>query len=199
MSAPGKGRRRAQTLLGGVILLLVAVLGATLWLHNSSEELLPEIVENLPQDVDLGLDKVHYSQNEDGRKSWVLDAERAAYQRKDEELELTAVELTLFNAGRFGELRLKADSGLLRRQQKQILVKGHVEIRAQSGEWFRTSELEYDFARRRAVTEAEVTMHTPQIELSGTGMRLDLAQSKLRVLHAVRAQLDERAFKGESR
>ncbi len=104
--------------MGAAILVVLAILGGMLWLHHSSEELLPQVIEKLPENVDLGLDRVHYSQNENGRTSWVLDADRAAYQRAEDELALRGIELLFYNQGRFGDLRLKADSGILQQQQK---------------------------------------------------------------------------------
>ena len=159
--------------------------------------MLPGIIDKLPENVDLGLDRVHYSQNEDGRESWVLDADRAAYQRKEEELALTGVVLTFFNAGRFGEVKLFADGGVLQQQQKLIDLQGNVRIETTSGERYRSNVLQYDFARRLVTTDDLISMHSRQIILTGKGMTLDLGQGTLKVHENVHALLEERQSEGE--
>lgn len=198
MAAVGRGRRRAQTLLVVAILLVLTVLGGMLWYNRTIDELLPGIIESLPENVDLGLDSVHYSQNEDGKRSWVLDADRAAYQRKEEELSLTAVEMTFFDAGTFGELKLNADTGLLRQKLNLIDLQGNVRIETETGERFQTESLQYDFVNQLATTDKQIHMRGRQLELTGNGMILDLSQGKMRVLNNVRALLEERSFKGVS-
>lgn len=198
MAAVGRGRRRVQTLLVVAILLVLTVLGGMLWYNRAIDELLPGIIESLPKNVDLGLDSVHYSQNEDGKRSWVLDADRAAYQRKEEELSLTAVEMTFFDAGTFGELKLNADTGLLRQKLNLIDLQGNVRIETETGERFQTESLQYDFVNQLATTDKQIHMRGRQLELTGNGMILDLSQGKMRVLNNVHALLEERSFKGVS-
>ncbi len=199
MAAEGTGRRKAQTLLGVAILLVLVVLGGMLWSSRSTDDLLPQIIEKLPENVDLGLERVHYSQNENGKRSWVLDADRAEYQRKDEELALTGVELTFFNAGEFGELKLNADHGVLRQKQKLIDLQGNVRIVTATGDRFWCEILRYDFSRRLVSTDSWVRLQGRQLELTGTGMLLDLAQGKMQVLNDVHALINERSVKGEPR
>ena len=197
MAAEGRGRNRAQRLVGIAILLVVVILGGMLVSNRFDDELLPELIEKLPENVDLGLDRVHYSQNENGIESWVLDADRAAYQRKDEELALTGVELTFFNAGNFGDVKLKAANGILRQKQKLIELQGDVRIVTTTGERYQSETFEYDYAKRLATTDDPIRMQSPQLELTGTGMSLDLTQGTLRVFGDVHAQFTERQFEGE--
>ncbi len=196
MAAEGKGRRRAQTLLGAAILLVLLVLGGMLWVNHQGDDLLPQIIEKLPENVDLGLERVHYSQNENGRRSWVLDADRAAYQRKEDELSLTGVKLTFFNAGDFGELRLDADQGVLWQKQKRIRLQGNVRVRTSRNQTFETEWLRYDFSQRLLTTDALVHLQGRQLELSGTGMVLDLTRGTMQILHNVHARLEQDDPKG---
>lgn len=197
MTAGGQGRHRAQRLVGIAILLLLLILGGMLWLNGIEDELLPDIVEKLPENVDLGLDRVHYSQNENGRESWVLDADRAAYQRKEEELALTGVVLTFFDAGSFGDVNLHASTGILRQQQKLIDLQGDVRILTATGEEFQTQTLRYDYARRLATTDDPIRMQASQLAVTGRGMTLDLVQGTLRVRENVHALFSARSVKGE--
>ncbi len=197
MAAEGRGRHRAQRLVGISILLLLVILAGMLLSNGFDDASLPDIIEKLPENVDLGLDRVHYSQNENGIESWVLDADRAAYQRKAEELTLTGVELTFFNAGSFGDVTLTAAGGVMRQQLKLIDLQGNVLIVTSTGEQYRSETLRYDYAKRLATTDDQISMQGPQLRLTGKGMVLDLVQGTLKVRENVHALLDERQTEGE--
>jgi LPS export ABC transporter protein LptC len=168
-----------------------------LFSRSFDEQSLPALIEKLPENVDLGLDKVHYSQNENGIESWVLDAERAAYQRKEEELALTGVELTFFNAGRFGNVKLNAAGGILHQKQKKIDLKGDVRIVTTTGERYQSETLHYDYASRLATTSDPIEMQSRQLKITGQGMALDLAKGTLRVHENVHALFYDRESEGE--
>lgn len=198
MATSGKIQRRAQTLLGAAILLILLFLGVTLWWNRAPEELIPAVIDKLPENIDIGLDQVHYSHNENGRRSWVLDAERAAYQRKTEELSLTKVRMTLFETANMGDLTLTADRGVLLQQQNLVRVDGSVHIAAETGETFATETLTYEAERQLAHSSDKVLYQSPQLTLSGQGFTLDLASGKLRIERDVHAVLSgEPVRKGE--
>jgi len=197
LATTGKTQRRAQTLLGLVILLIVAALALTLWLKPAPEELLPAMIDKLPENVDIGLDRVHYSQNENGRRSWVLDADRADYQRTSEELNLKGVELTYFDAGRFGNLHLTADQGVLLQQKNLVRVSGNVLLRADTGETFETQTLTFLADEGFVHSPDRVRYESPQLTLTGLGFRLEIENGRLRVNRDVHAVLTGEFVKGE--
>ncbi len=197
MTLEGKPRNRAQRLVGVAILLVMVVLGWMLFSSSFDDDLLPELIEQLPENVDLGLDRVHYSQSENGIESWVLDADRAAYQRENEELALTGVELTFFNAGSFGDVTLNAVGGILRQRQKLIDLKGDVRIVTTTGEQFRSETLQYDYSKRLATTDDLISMRGRQLYLTGKGMVLDLGRGTLKIREDVHALFNERQSEGE--
>lgn len=197
MTVEGRTRHRAQRLVGVAILLVMVVLGVLLFSRSFDGDLLPELIEKLPENVDLGLDRVHYSQSENGIESWVLDADRAAYQRKEEELALTGVELTFFSTGRFGDVKMNAAGGILRQQQKLIDLQGDVRIVMATGEQFRSETLQYDYARRLVTTDDPISMRGRQLILTGKGMSLDLGRGTLKVRENVHALFVGRQTVGE--
>jgi LPS export ABC transporter protein LptC len=187
----------AQRLVGSAILLVLVILAGMLFMRSFDEQSLPELIEKLPENVDLGLNKIHYSQNEDGIESWVLDADRATYQRKDEELALTDVMLTFFSAGRFGDVNLNASAGILQQKLKVIDLQGSVRIVTSSGEQFQSETLRYDYAAKRVTTDDFFSMQSPQLKVTGKGMVLDLIQGSFMVHEDVHAYFEELKSEGE--
>lgn len=181
------GRGRIQRLLGCFILLLLVVLAVTLWPKGEKSDSLTGLVEKLPPGVDLGLENVHYSQNEAGRKSWELDARRADYQRDAGELTLNKVRFVYYMDSDSGKLTTSSQQGTFNRNSRQLLLNGDVVMVADSGEKLQTQSLSYDLENKQARTDGFVQIENSQMTLSGTGMLLDIKQEQLQLFADVRA------------
>lgn len=173
-----------------LILILIAVLAVTIAVWRHLQQLRPEeILAALPKQVDLSLEELHYTQNEEGERSWTLDSDRAEYQRDTGQALLEGVRLTLYHAGRFGEVKLRADQGKLEQDNRQVEVWGQVVVSTGSGEQLFTERLHFDGQRQQLFTAEPIRAVTPQMELTGTGMRVDLNNGRLLVEKDVRVLL----------
>ncbi len=181
------GRGRIQRLLGGFILLLLVVLAVTLWPKGEEADSLTGLVEKLPPGVDLGLENVHYSQNEAGRKSWELDAGRAEYQRDAGELTLNEVRFVYYLDRDSGRLTTSSQQGTFNRNSRQLFLNGEVVVVADSGEKLQTQSLHYDLENKQARTDGLVQIENSHLKLRGTGMLLDVEQEHLSLFADVRA------------
>lgn len=185
-----------RNLLALLILLSVAALIITLGLNLPGKDA-EELLELLPKQVDLALEKIHYTQNEGGRRRWTLDADSATYQREAGLVSLQNVEMVFFETGRFSEVRMTATEGLFDQQQEQVDVWGEVEITTDQNEHFYTERLRYEQKSRQVISDERVRMISPQLELTGEGFQLDLQAGRMSILRDVHARLvtvhDERS------
>lgn len=193
------GRNRIRRLLGWFILLLFLLLGVTLWPKGEESDPLTDLVEKLPPGVDLGMDNVHYSQNEAGRKSWELDAGRADYQRNAKELSLNKVRFVYYLNSASNRLIVNAGQGVLNQNRQQLRLNDGVVMLTDSGEKFQTQTLHYDLEKKQAHTDDFVQIENSQMKLTGTGMQLDMAQEHLRVFADVHAFFYPSAQEGADR
>ncbi len=167
-----------RRLLAILILIAVLFLGTVIWRHLRQQR--PEDLLNaLPKQIDLALEQLHYTQTEEGRRRWTLDADKAEYQRQQGQVSLKTVQLTLFEAGRLGQVRLQADQGLLDQEERQVEVWGNVIIKTERGEQLYTERLHYDDQQRRLHTDEPVRLLSKRMELTGIGMQVDLEQEQL--------------------
>lgn len=169
---------KLRRLLAALILIAVLVVGLVIWRHLQQQTPL-QVLEALPKQVDLALDQLHYTQNEDGRRSWTLDAEKAEYQRDSGQAVLDVVRLTLYDAGKAGEVELTADHGLLEQENRQVEVWGKVVVTTANNERLYTERLHYDAQQRQLKTAERVKLVSPQMELTGTGMQIDVDRGYL--------------------
>lgn len=178
-----------RRLLIFLILISVVTLGFVVWRHlqQPSPE---EIFSMLPEEIDLALEDLHYTQNEDGRRRWTLDADKAEYQRDSSQAKLENVHLLFYEMGQFGNIELQADQGQLEQEMRQVDVWGNVIVTTERGEQLFTERLHYDDQLRRLSTEDPIRFFSSQLELTGIGLQIDIDQGRLLVKENVRMLLN---------
>jgi len=158
-----------------VLLIVVSIVVLTMVIYQHLQQQKPEEVLNLlPENIDLALQDLHYTQSEEGQKRWTLDASKAEYQRDSRLAKLQAVTLHFYHVETFGTFTLQADQGELAQQQRQVDIWGGVELTAKRGEQLFTERLHYDDQTRQLSTAEPFRFYSSWIELTGTGMQIDI-------------------------
>ena len=172
------------------LLILVSIIALTAVIYRHLQQQDPkEILNMLPEDIDLALADLHYTQNEEGRRCWVLDADRAEYQRGSDLAKLDAVKLLFYSTGEYGDINLRADQGELRQETRQVDVWGNVTLKTERGEQLFTERLHYDDLKHRLSTDDPIRFLSSQLELTGTGLQIDLDRGRMQVKDNVRMKL----------
>jgi len=161
-------RLLALTILVSVVIVTVAIY------RNYQQRAPEEILKMLPENIDLALDNFHYTQNEDGRRRWTLAADKAEYQRKNMVANLENVTLQFYQAGDFGNIHLRADRGRLDQETSVVDLTGNVVITTDRGYKFFTEKVNYDDRKRLLMTDKAFRLVSPQLELTGVGMKIDV-------------------------
>ena len=177
-----------RRLLALVILVSVVVLTVSIYRHYK-QRAPEEILKMLPENIDLALDDFHYTQNEDGQRRWTLAADKAEYQRKNMVANLENVKLQFYQVGEFGDIHLRADQGRLDQEISEIDIWGDVVITTDKGHKFFTEKINYNDHSRLITTDEKIRLVSPQLELTGTGMELDLDRRNVLVNNNVRVLL----------
>lgn len=164
------------------LLILLSVVTLTTVIYRHLQQRSPEeILSMLPKDIDLALEDLHYTQNEDGRRRWTLDADKAEYQRDSSLAKLETVKLLIYNTGQFGDITLQANQGQLTQETRQVEVWGNVILATGRGDQLFTERLHYDDQIRQLSTEEPIRFLSPQLELTGTGLQIDIDQGRILV------------------
>ncbi len=177
-----------RRVLAVAIIISVVVLTTVIYQHLQHQN--PEdILDLLPDNIDLALQDLHYTQSEDGKKSWTLDASKAEYLRDSSLVKLDTVKLKFYNAGDFGEVEVKADNGELLQDTNQIDIWGDVVITTALGEQMFTERLHYDDSVKKITTAEDVRFVTSQVDMSGKGMEVDIDAGRFLLKKQVHAIL----------
>ncbi len=164
------------------LLIFISVIALAVVVRQAFQQQRPEeILAALPKQIDLSLEQLHYTQNENGQRSWTLDADKAEYQRDENQALLDKVRLQFYQTGEAGNIQLEAEHGTLHQETRQIEVWGRVVVKTARGEQLFTERLQYDDQRRQLTTDEPVRILAPQLELTGTGLQVDLDSGHLEV------------------
>ncbi len=177
-----------RRLLAFLILLSSVVLTTVIYRHLQQQSP-KEILSMLPENIDLAVSDLHYTQNEEGERRWTLDADTAEYERDSGLAKLTDVRLLFYDAGGFGDVNLQSEQGQLAQETSQVDVWGNVRIEADSGEQLFTERLHYDNQLRQLSTDDPVRLISSTVELTGVGLLVDIEQGRMIVKDKVQMVL----------
>ena len=176
--------RRFLAIAGALASVLVV---ATIVFRMQRESSPKLAVRKLPVQVDVSLQKVHFTEVKQGVKRWDLTAERAEYNKATDTSSLSGVKLVIAGGEKVGELRLSAERADYRNATKDIILSGNVKGEGSKGIRFSTSRITYVAARSRLETAERVRFSDGELELEGVGMEFQTQTRKVRLLKDVSA------------
>lgn len=178
----------ARHLLIAAVLLLAGAL-AVLVARNYRGFSPEEIVESLPRNVDLSLQEISYTETREGVRRWTLIADSAAHSAGEGITRIENIRMTFYDVDGLGDLTLTARQGEFRIEEREVEVRGEVVVKSPKGYTVYTEELHYREADRTASTEVPVRLLSETMEVTGTGMRLDLRDQTMELLDDVKARI----------
>ncbi len=176
---------RIRRALAVIILLTVAAVVTGIWFNRPDTP--QQLLNQLPADVDLSLQELHYTQNENGKAAWSLDATQAEYQRESGVAHLANVSLVLYQQQEFGEVTMTARQGYFDQQANEIEAIGDVVLVSEKGDRLYTDRLRYDTKNKQISTADAFRYLSSGNELTGVGMQIDLSSGQMTVENDVRA------------
>jgi LPS export ABC transporter protein LptC len=160
-------------LLGLAILILSGALIAIV-VSNQRERIPEETIVTLPNDVDLSLQEIHYTETREGLRRWTLVADSAAHTVGDGATHIENIRMTFFNLEGHGDVLLTAREGALYSEVGEVEVLGDVLVVSPAGYSFHTDRARFYDADAEIRTEEPVRIVSETMELTGKGMRLSL-------------------------
>lgn len=172
------------------VVIVISVIALTVVIYRHLPQKDPkELLEMLPENIDLALEELHYTQNEDGRRRWTLDADTAEYLNGVNVAKLETVKLLFYDQGEFGDVHLSADRGKLLQDSQQVDLVGNVVVTTARGDRLLTDSLHYDDQQHRVTTDDPVQMESQQGTLTGVGLQIDVNLGRMIVKRDVHVVL----------
>ncbi len=140
----------------------------------------------LETEGDILVDGLRFSEWEEDRRVWTLDAERSRYDYEAQRATLEQVVVT-FCPPEGAKMVLSANLIDYDLGARRVRARGAVQGKSDQGYGFSTESLLYDTDARAVSTSDQVTFEKDRLTIQGTGMEGSLADHRFRLLKAVRA------------
>jgi LPS export ABC transporter protein LptC len=144
---------------------------------------------SLPKNIDVSLQKIHYTETKGGLKKWDLVADKAEYDKAKDVIRLTVIRLVLAGTGKEGDVVLTADRGAFHTATKDVDLSGNVVARSASGMVFTTGQAAYASARSMVHTADRVKFTDGNLTVEGRGMEFNVETKKMKLEQDVTANV----------
>ena len=134
------------------------------------------LIEALPDDANLSIDDIHHTATRDGKTEWVLDADSARYVDANKTVLLDNLAMTFFLENQ-QNVQLRADSGTLQTESRNVTVNGNVVVVRDSTR-LNTESLLYQHNERLLTTDRPVEISDEAYRLTAESMSLDLQRNQ---------------------
>ncbi len=154
-----------------------------------------EVLPRLAKNVDVSLQKIHYTEMKQGVKQWDLVADKAEYDKEGEIARLAGIRMVVAGNRQTGDITLTADRGEFSNKTKDVHLAGNIVARSASGMEFTTSQAVYRAARSMIESPARVKFTDGKLTLEGVGLELMTVTKNIRILRDVTADIHPGAGK----
>lgn len=172
-----------------ITIVFLAVLIAVLFIARGNVHKQKNIVNALQDSVDLQIKGFVYTEVGKGIDKMEVKAESATYDKKQNRAVLKQVRMKLITSdGKVFEM--KADSGRLLTDTRNIEINGNVVLNTDAGDRFFTDYIKYSDAEKKFHTDAPVIMESKRIRITGRGLIIYLNRGELKIPAMVRAKIN---------
>ncbi|HKZ17744.1 MAG TPA: LPS export ABC transporter periplasmic protein LptC, partial [Geobacteraceae bacterium] len=167
-----------SVILAGVGLTVTIILKT----HQSTGPV--QILKQLPKNVDISLQKIHYTDTKDGQKRWDLIAEKVEYDKIRDLTLFSAIRMEIFSRGKGdGKLTLRAEKAIYDNKTGDVEAEGNVTVVNEAGMKFETERLRYESSSSKIDTRDFVKITDGKLTVEGTEMVFMLKEKSVRILH----------------
>jgi len=140
-----------------------------------------KLIGFLPDDVDMRLSGVDYTEVTDGEREWTLNADTLRYFKEENLMVFDRVGLTFFTQE--GEIHMTGDQARYHKKDKKVHLIGRVKAKDPKGYILSTSKLVYDIQTRIVFAPGRFQITGPKLDLEGLGLSLNMKENRLKVLN----------------
>jgi len=185
LTKPGRTRIYAAAVL---ILLAAGAVGILFYFSDSGEQ--GEMLKIIPENVDLQIRNIHFTEVGDPDLKWELQADSGRYVRKDNLAYFDKVRIKLITSGG-KSYTMTGESGILHTDSNDAEITGNVHVVSDRGDRFKTDRLLYSSSDRIIHTDGKVFMEGNKTAVNARGMKLYVKEEKVSLLSGVQAVISK--------
>lgn len=182
-------RDRLRYLLISSVIIICSVLLIRIVFYDRAPKP-ADMIEGMTVDADVALREFSYTESESGVVKWTLNADSADHDFSDDSTTMDNVRLDVFNQGEAGDVHLTAKTGRANLTTRDVTVRGTVVITTQNGYTFESESVTFHGQASEdgvVVSDDPVRITSQQLEITGRGLEVDLAQGTFLIKENVTA------------
>ncbi|OEU73713.1 MAG: LPS export ABC transporter periplasmic protein LptC [Desulfuromonadales bacterium C00003068] len=148
-----------------------------------------QLVELLPDNVDIALDNIDYTETRGDQPFWRLQADSVSHEPQRQEARLENVSMTIYNQGEFGDIKLTARNGKWFSETGNVELVGDVVVKSDQGIALYCQQLFYDNKAELITSESPVRLVAKDMETKGQGLQVLLPKQRMVILDQVQTRL----------
>jgi LPS export ABC transporter protein LptC len=188
LTATMKSKITIRNILLFFIIALLGTVSFVLW-RNFKIATPEQLVEILPDNVDIALDNVDYTETRGDRRFWRLQADSVVHEAQLHEAQLENVRMTFYDQGEFGDIQMTARRGKWFSETGDIELVGDVVAKNDQGLALYCQQLFYDNKAELITSESAVRLVSKDMETTGQGLQVFLPQQRMLILDQVHTRL----------
>jgi len=181
MINPGKIRQILAIAIIAAVLAIASAIALKAYRGMRSGPVLP----SLPKNIDVSLQKIHYTETKDGVKKWDLVADKAELDKVEDVVRLSGIRLEVAVGGKTGDIVLTSDRANYFTKSKNVDLLGNVTAKNASGMEFTTARASYLANKSLIRTVDKVRFSDGSMKLQGTGMEFKVETRMLKIFKDV--------------
>lgn len=152
-----------------------------------------KVTINEERDIEVRIEKVHYSGTKEGRLEWELIAEAATRARQGGIASFETVRF-IYHTKEGEKVTLSAPRGTYNEDTGVIDASGGVRIESDRGYTLKSPTMRYTLKSRRMTTDDPVDITSSGMDVKGIGLVVELDRGSLRLNKNIEAVLKEAAI-----
>ena len=178
-----------RQILSVVIFVSVAALAVTLYLKLPEFRKKVANVSRLPQNIDISMRNIIYSETRAGVKKWVLTAQQADVAQKDNKIFLSNPHFVVYLPKQPGTVTLTAGRALYDIKSRDVTLIDKVVAFTDDGMNVKTEKVFYDSERSLLSSNDHVKIMHRNATVEGDGMEIHTVNGTVKLLKNVSATL----------
>jgi LPS export ABC transporter protein LptC len=178
-----------RQILAAVIIVLVTTLAVTLYLKLPEFRKKVAAVSRLPQNIDISIRTVTYSETRDGIRKWVLEAQQADVAQKDNQVYLSRPRFVVYLRQQPGKVTLTSGRAVYNIKSRDVTLTDRVVATSDDGMNVETDKVFYDAGRSLLSSADHVKIVHRNATVEGDGMELHTVNGTVKLLRNVSATL----------
>lgn len=139
-----------------------------------------ELIDALPQNVDMQLSGVNFTEVTEGKREWNLKAATMHYYKSTDTMVFDQVEATFYTEE--GVMTVTGQKGYYDKKAQKVRLMGRVRAKDSKGYFLSTNEIHYDVSTRVLHVPGSFRLTGPTMILAGQGLKLFTEERRLKVL-----------------